>query len=136
MMAPRCVRSRVRREFFQIIGGEAARSASRAGRQSDFPGVDSALSIGVASCQVFYSGRVQGVGFRYSVKRLATGYDVVGWVRNLPDGRVELRVDGEPGEVAAFLEAIAASPLRHHVQGIERHPLPPMSGCSGFVIEH
>ena len=40
--------------------------------------------------QLIYSGRVQGVGFRYTVKQVAAGYDVAGTVRNLPDGRVEL----------------------------------------------
>ena len=48
--------------------------------------------------QVFYEGRVQGVGFRYSVRQIAKGFNVTGWVRNLPDGRVELQVSGEDEE--------------------------------------
>ncbi len=90
----------------------------------------------MASYQVYYSGRVQGVGFRYSVKRIAAGYEVVGWVRNLPDGRVELQADGEPVEVEAFLAEIAKSSLRHHVQGIESRPIDPLIDRMGFVIEH
>src|SRR5688572_25537300 len=53
---------------------------------------------GMAAKQVFYSGRVQGVGFRYTAKQLAAGFDVTGWVRNLPDGRVELLVIAEEAE--------------------------------------
>ncbi|MEC9081303.1 MAG: acylphosphatase, partial [Verrucomicrobiota bacterium] len=45
--------------------------------------------------QVLYSGRVQGVGFRYTVKSLVPGYDVLGVIRNLTDGRVELIVEGK-----------------------------------------
>ena len=55
---------------------------------------------------VFYSGRVQGVGFRYSVKNIVMGFEVTGTVRNLPDGRVELTVEGERGELEEFRQAI------------------------------
>src|SRR5438309_1960231 len=56
--------------------------------------------------QIFYEGRVQGVGFRYSVRQIAKGFNVTGWVRNLPDGRVELQVSGEEEGANAFLVAI------------------------------
>jgi len=56
------------------------------------------------SVQVHYEGRVQGVGFRWSVKHLACGFDIAGSVKNLPDGRVELLAQGE--ETDEFLEAI------------------------------
>jgi acylphosphatase len=56
-----------------------------------------------------YAGRVQGVGFRYTVKTLATGFEVTGTVRNLADGRVEMIVEGEKSEVEAFLQAIQES---------------------------
>ena len=55
---------------------------------------------------VIYSGQVQGVGFRYTAKTVATGFDLTGIVRNLPDGRVELIVEGQRGELAAFRAAI------------------------------
>ena len=54
-----------------------------------------------------FSGHVQGVGFRATVDDLAPGFDVTGYVRNLPDRRVELVVEGEPGEVERFLQRIA-----------------------------
>src|SRR5262249_39674892 len=56
--------------------------------------------------RVHYSGRVQGVGFRYTAQALAAGYPVAGYVRNLRDGRVELVAQGEPGQVDAFLGAV------------------------------
>ena len=51
---------------------------------------------------VFYSGRVQGVGFRYTTKTVAAGFDVTGVIRNLPDGRVELVAEGLRPELEAF----------------------------------
>src|SRR5207248_3461413 len=63
------------------------------------------------SLQVFYEGHVQGVGFRFTVRHIAKGFDVTGWVRNLPDGRVELQATGEENEVRAFVDRIADSEL-------------------------
>lgn len=88
------------------------------------------------SLQVFFEGRVQGVGFRWTVKRIATGYDVTGWVRNLPDGRVELRVVGEDAEVREFLEAIGQSELRAHIRRQEEQPLTEPLAARGFEIRH
>ena len=56
--------------------------------------------------KILYSGHVQGVGFRYTARSVATGFEVTGTVRNLPDGRVELIAEGERAELAAFREAI------------------------------
>lgn len=61
--------------------------------------------------QVFYSGHVQGVGFRYTVKTLALGYEVTGTIRNLADGRVELLAEGVKDELRAFQQAIRDSGL-------------------------
>jgi len=56
--------------------------------------------------QVFYSGRVQGVGFRYTVKTTATGFELTGTIRNLLDGRVELNAEGARDELEMFRQAI------------------------------
>jgi acylphosphatase len=66
--------------------------------------------------QIFYSGRVQGVGFRYTVKSVANGFEVTGMVRNLPDGRVELKAEGAKDELKAFSQAIHESGLEHFIQ--------------------
>ena len=55
---------------------------------------------------VTYSGRVQGVGFRYTSQRVAAGFMVTGVVRNLPDGRVELIAEGTRAELEAFAQAL------------------------------
>ena len=64
---------------------------------------------------VFYAGHVQGVGFRYTVKALARGFEVTGTVRNLPDGRVELIVEGQRVEMEEFRKAIQGSELGHFI---------------------
>ncbi|HEY8899315.1 MAG TPA: acylphosphatase [Chthoniobacterales bacterium] len=84
--------------------------------------------------QVFYEGRVQGVGFRFTVKTIARGFDVVGWVRNLPDDRVELQVGGDKEEVEDFLTAIRESALAGHIQKEDVSSIPPLQGVRGFTI--
>ncbi len=88
------------------------------------------------SKQVFFSGHVQGVGFRYTVKRIAKSFDVIGWVRNLADGRVELQAAGEEDELAAFFAAIAESELRAHIREQNEHPLSQPPVIRGFQIRH
>jgi len=55
---------------------------------------------------VLYSGRVQGVGFRYTARTVAAGFEIAGTVRNLPDGRVELVAEAAPAELDAFRAAL------------------------------
>ena len=86
------------------------------------------------SLQVFFEGNVQGVGFRWSVKHVAKGFDVIGWVRNLPDGRVELQAAGEEAEVRAFLEAIGQSDLRAHIRRQSEFNLSEPPKAHGFEI--
>lgn len=85
--------------------------------------------------QVIYSGHVQGVGFRASVKRIATGFEVTGTVKNLPDGRVELLTQSEDSEeLQAFLEAIDESSLSSFIKDRELHPIAPLNNVYGFSI--
>jgi acylphosphatase len=90
----------------------------------------------MTSLQVFYEGYVQGVGFRWTVRHIASGFDVTGWVRNLPDGRVELQVTGEEAEVRAFLDAIAKSELRTCIHRQTENKLETPVASRGFEIRH
>lgn len=84
--------------------------------------------------RVHYEGRVQGVGFRWTVKNLAQGFDVSGTVQNLPDGRVELVAQGEAGEVDDFLDAVRTSQLAGHIRTESPEPITRQSTLRGFQI--
>ncbi len=83
---------------------------------------------------VFYEGRVQGVGFRFTVQQVAKGYDVSGTVRNLADGRVHLIAQGEREEVEAFLEGIDDSGLGGNIRDKSVEWAAPDPDLLGFRI--
>jgi acylphosphatase len=68
--------------------------------------------------EVFYSGHVQGVGFRYTARSIAAQLPVVGLVRNLPDGRVHLVVEAPPGAINQLLARVEAE-LGRYIRGKE-----------------
>lgn len=84
--------------------------------------------------QIFYSGRVQGVGFRYSTKMLAQGYEVTGFVRNLADGRVELVAEGAREELEAFRRGVQESELAGFIRQEELHWSEAKNDFRGFEI--
>ncbi len=85
--------------------------------------------------RVIFRGRVQGVGFRHAVWSLAHGFEVCGWVRNLPDGSVEMEVAGESAEVGDFIREITLeSSVAHHVRSHHATPIPASEGMVGFSI--
>jgi acylphosphatase len=69
------------------------------------------------SVRWIFSGRVQGVGFRMTTLRLASGFDVRGWVKNLPDGTVEVVAESRPGELERFRDAITRE-FRANLSGL------------------
>jgi acylphosphatase len=84
--------------------------------------------------RILYSGSVQGVGFRYTVKSTATGFDVAGTVRNLPDGAVELVAEGRREELEAFRQAIHESGLEHFIRDEDVSWEDPRGEFRGFEI--
>ena len=87
----------------------------------------------MSGIHVFYEGKVQGVGFRYCVRQIACGFEVTGWVRNLPDGRVELQACGDADELRQFLESIRESEVKGHIKKEEMHWIPAFA-AKGFEI--
>lgn len=79
------------------------------------------------------SGRVQGVGFRYSCARAAIAAGVAGWVRNLPDGAVEAAFEGEEHAVDAMTDWMRSGPRWAHVTSVDTSEEDP-AGVSGFDI--
>lgn len=87
------------------------------------------------SKKVIFHGRVQGVGFRYTVKDLARGFEICGWVKNLTDGSVELQVMGPADEVTDLIHEITAeSSVAHHITTFSTEDVPNLENCKGFSI--
>lgn len=68
---------------------------------------------------VFYSGLVQGVGFRYTAQDIAMSLGITGWVKNLEDGRVEIVAEGKEEGIKEFLDRLAKGQLRQYIKDIE-----------------
>jgi acylphosphatase len=86
--------------------------------------------------RVYYSGRVQGVGFRDTSRRLAEDHAVAGHVRNLADGRVELVAEGESAQVEALLQAIELR-LGRYIRDVQAVTEPPDDPpLANFTIRH
>ena len=84
--------------------------------------------------RIIYSGRVQGVGFRATVARLAGNLPVEGAVWNRRDGRVELVVEGEESAIAQLLEEIRATHLAPRIESFDSAWEEPTGKLRGFVI--
>ena len=83
---------------------------------------------------VFFTGRVQGVGFRFSTLQVAKEFEVAGYVRNLPDGRVQLEAEGRADEVAAFVTAVEER-MHGYIRKTERSVRVGAPQFSGFSIQ-
>ncbi|MEJ7575495.1 MAG: acylphosphatase [Pyrinomonadaceae bacterium] len=81
------------------------------------------------------SGEVQGVGYRFFAQRAAARHQVLGYVRNLPDGRVEAWAEGTPASVEAFRNDLATGPLLSVVEKIEELNVEQETAYSSFRIE-
>lgn len=80
------------------------------------------------------TGRVQGVGFRHFTRSRARRIGVTGWVKNLPDGRVEIRVAGTPEEVAELKSRVREGPPAARVDRLQEETLEPQEDWQGFEV--
>ncbi len=81
------------------------------------------------------SGEVQGVGFRFFAQRVAAHHQVVGYVRNLEDGRVEVHAEGSPEGIEGFKHDLAAGPGHARVEQVEEIGVEPTGHYTTFRIE-
>ena len=82
---------------------------------------------------IYFTGHVQGVGFRYTTLQISKEYDVTGFVKNLPDGRVLLELEGAPGQINAFVAAIHER-MHGHIRSAERNSRRREAEFRGFDI--
>lgn len=93
-----------------------------------------AISKSQRRLTIFYSGRVQGVGFRYTAKTVAAGFEITGAIRNLQDGRVELVAEGARNELEAFCEAIRGAGLAGFIRDENANWSDAQNNFRGFEI--
>lgn len=84
--------------------------------------------------RVWVSGQVQGVGYRQTCRSVARSLDLTGWVRNLPDGRVEVFAQGEPERVDQLINWAWAGPSMAMVSGLESETVPIDNTLADFFI--
>lgn len=83
---------------------------------------------------VFFTGHVQGVGFRYSARQVAKEFEVTGFVSNLADGRVQLEAEGARSEIDAFVSAVEEK-MHGYIRKVERSGAKRPAQFTGFVIK-
>ncbi len=87
----------------------------------------------VPHATIHYTGHVQGVGFRYTTLQIAKEFEVAGYVRNLPDGRVEVEVEGARDEIAAFAQAVEER-MHGYIRKVEQTVARRAPQFQGFTI--
>lgn len=92
-------------------------------------------AVAAHRAHAFYSGRVQGIGFRHLTEEIAHRIGVRGFVKNLRDGRVEVVCEGPKDRIDAFLKEILGGPLGRHVQKCDCRWEDPCGEFTDFTVE-
>ena len=93
------------------------------------------FSVMVAARRYVITGRVQGVGFRYFAEAAAAREGLTGWVRNLPDGRVEIAAEGDAEALERFERHVRHGPPHARVERVDIEDMPPGGQPSGFSVK-
>ena len=83
---------------------------------------------------VYYSGVVQGVGFRFTAERLGKSLGLAGWVKNLRDGRVEVLCEGEEADLVSFINEMKNGTLKEYIDSADIEWGEPKCGFMGFQV--
>jgi len=86
--------------------------------------------------EIKIKGRVQGVGFRQFVNDKARDFDISGWVKNMPDGSVFVRAEGDEKDMEPFIDYLRRGPSMGRVDNLSKDGLDSKSGFSGFDIRY
>jgi len=89
----------------------------------------------VVAYHIIVTGRVQGVGFRYSTRQTAVRLAVHGWVRNRSDGSVEVVCEGEKSRVQRLIKWLQSGPPGSYVTGFEKRAIKPQKTYRSFSVE-
>lgn len=90
--------------------------------------------IRVKSVYILISGRVQGVGFRYFTQYKAREFQIFGWARNTPDGKVEIEASGELKNLEAFIDWMKTGPTRAVIKTFTVSDITPTRLFTNFTI--
>ena len=88
----------------------------------------------VKSVYLFISGRVQGVGFRYFAEHKAIEFNITGWVKNTPDGRVEIEATGDTENLNIFINWMKIGPTRAIIKTVSVSDITPTRTFTNFII--
>jgi len=92
-------------------------------------------SMAAHRCSCYFSGRVQGVGFRYTAKNIAIRHNVTGYIKNLNDGRVEMVLEGPDEELDQVVESIKGR-MSGYIRQVDRSLCPATGEFAQFYIRH